>query len=154
MRCGKWKSKSLSNQRKSCQGFTLLEVIIALGIVAVGILSVARVIGGYAETTFTLNQRVVANWVAANRLETLRILAARPEPGSSRGTEEMEDRTWYFRETITTTADPSLFRIDIIVFSDKEETDEAGTMFGYLRDVTFTPVPVPDSGGGASNNES
>lgn len=144
MKCTKWKSKSLSNYRKSCQGFTLLEVIIALGIVSVGILSVSRVITGYAETTATLEQRVVANWIAANRLETLRILASKPEPGSSRGSEEMAGRLWYFRENITTTADPSLFRIDIVVFTDREATEEAGNMFGYLRDTTY--VPTLDSG--------
>ncbi len=134
---------------RSCRGFTLLEVIIALGIVAVGILAVSRAITGYAGTTATLETRMVANWVAANRLETLRIFAAKPVVGTERGSEEMAERVWYFSETISITADPLLFRVDIIVFVDRDATDEVGTLTGYLLDTpeiiktSIPPTPEP-----------
>lgn len=135
-----------------CQGFTLLEVIIALGIVAVGILAVSRAITGYAETTATLEQRMVANWVAANRLETLRILAIKPVPGTEQGSEEMAERVWYFRETTSTTADPLLFRLDVVVFTDRDETEEAGMLTGYLLDtpkvINTEIAPAPGLDGG------
>jgi len=124
-----------------CRGFTLLEVIIALGIVAVGILAVSRAITGYAGTTATLETRMVANWVAGNRLETLRMLAAKPVPGTEHGSEEMAERVWYFSETTSITADPLLFRVDITVFADKDETEEAGTLTGYLLDM---PEAIPN----------
>ncbi|NOY16033.1 MAG: type II secretion system minor pseudopilin GspI [Gammaproteobacteria bacterium] len=134
-----------------CQGFTLLEVIIALGIVAVGILAVSRAITGYAETTATLEQRMVANWVAANRLETLRMLASKPVPGTDNGSEEMAGRVWYFREATTVTADPYLFRIDITVYIDKGETEEVGQLYGYLLDtpeiINTEVTPSPGLGG-------
>ncbi|MEA1888788.1 MAG: type II secretion system minor pseudopilin GspI [Pseudomonadota bacterium] len=150
MRCGKWKSVQCSNRPGLCRGFTLLEVIIALGIVAVGILAVSRVITGYAETTATLEQRMVANWVAANRLEELRMLADKPVPGATHGSEEMADRLWYFRETFSTTADPLLFRVDVIVFTDRDETDQAGMLTGYLLDapeiISTNIAPSPRAG--------
>ena len=151
MRWGKWKSAPLSNAGtisanrcgSHCRGFTLLEVIIALGVVAVGILAVSRAVSGYVETTYTLEQRMVANWVAANRLEMLRIQKIVAEPGSSKGVEVMAGRTWHFRETITKTADPYLFRIDIVVYADKDETDEVGFLHGYLlNEPTLTPAPA------------
>jgi len=142
MRCGKWKSGPLSKSWKNCQGFTLLEVIIALGIVAIGILAVSRVITGFAETTITLEQRMLAGWVASNRLETLRILKSSPVPGTTHGSEEMADQVWYFRETTTVTADPYLFRVDITVFTDQEETEEAGSLYGYLLNSAELTVPV------------
>ncbi len=151
MRCGKWKSVRCSKRPGLCQGFTLLEVIIALGIVAVGILAVSRAITGYAETTATLEQRMVANWVASNRLETLRMLASKPVPGMDNGSEEMAGRVWYFRETISTTADPLLFRVDVTVFTDKDETDEVGKLTGYLLDapeiINTEVTPSPGLGG-------
>ncbi len=142
MRCVKWKSGPLSKNRKNCQGFTLLEVIIALGIVAVGILAVSRAITGFAETAFSLEQRMIAGWVASNRFETLRILKSSPVPGTTHGSEEMADRVWYFRETTTTTADPYLFRIDITVFADEEETEEVGSLYGYLLNEAGLNLPV------------
>ena len=135
MSCVKLKSRPSTKHWKSNQGFTLLEVIIALGIVAIGILAVSRVITGFAETTISLEQRLLANWVASNRLETHRIYKTSPVVGVTRGSEQMADQTWYFREKITVTADPLLFRIDITVFRDKEETEEVGELYGYLLDV-------------------
>jgi general secretion pathway protein I len=122
-------------------------VIIALGIVAVGILAVSRAITGFAETTLTLEQRMVASWVASNRLETHRILKTPPVVGTSHGSEEMAGRVWYFRETTTTTADPNLFRLDIIVFTDRDETEEAGSIYGYTLnyDAVNQPIITGDS---------
>lgn len=141
MRCGKWKSRPLNNYGKNCQGFTLLEVIIALGIVAVGILAVSQAVTGYVDTTIELEQRMVANWVAANRLENQRISGSTTVPGITRGIEEMADRVWYFRETVTATADPFLFRVDIAVFADQGETVEAGGMSGYLLNANDQASP-------------
>ncbi len=144
MRCGKWKSVCCSKRPGLCQGFTLLEVIIALGIVAVGILAVSRAITGYAGTVAALEQRMVANWVAASRLETLRMLDIKPVIGTDEGSEEMAGRSWYFRETISTTADPLLFRLDVVVFADRNNTEEVGMLTGYLLDtpeIINTSIP-------------
>ena len=140
MSCRNWKLKPLTRGCKNgggcrsrhCSGFTLLEVIIALGVVAVGILAVSRAVTGYVETTTALEQRMVANWVASNRLATLRIQKITPLPGTSKGVEEMAGRAWYFSETITATADPYLFRVDIVVYTDSAESDEVGSLHGYL----------------------
>lgn len=137
MNWGKWKSGQASN----CRGFTLLEVIVALGIVTVGVLAIARAVTGYVETTSVLKQRMVGNWVAANRLESLRILKITPVLGSTHGSEEMAGRVWYFRETITATSDPLLFRVEITVFTDKDETTEAGNMFGYVLNANEVLIP-------------
>ena len=142
MRCGKWKSAQLRSSLKTCRGFTLLEVIISLGIVAVGILAVSRAITGFAGTTLSLEQRMVAGWVASNRLETHRILKTTPVVGTTHGSEEMAGHVWYFRETTTTTADPSLFRLDIVVFTDPDETEEAGNMYGYLLNYEAVNQPI------------
>lgn len=135
-------------------GFTLLEVIVALGIVAVGILGVARAMNGYVDTTSALEQRVVASWVAANRLEYLRISKAIPVAGETRGTDRMGGRTWYFRETTTATADPLLFRIDISVYADKEQTDEVGRMTGYLLNNEVVDEPGNQSISGTNTSRS
>jgi general secretion pathway protein I len=142
MRCGKWKSTQLRISLKNCRGFTLLEVIISLGIVAVGILAVSRAITGFAGTTLTLEQRMVASWVASNRLETHRILKTTPVVGTTHGSEEMAGHVWYFSETTTSTADPNLFRLDIVVFTDRDETEEAGNMYGYLLNYEAVNQPV------------
>jgi general secretion pathway protein I len=146
MSCEKLKSgRTPIKHCKNNRGFTLLEVIIALGIVAVGILAVSRVIAGFADTTFSLEQRLLANWVASNQLESLRILKVKPVVGVTHGAEQMADRTWYFRQKTSTTADPFLFRIDITVYADKDETEEVGELYGYFLDLEQLNLPIVTS---------
>ena len=142
MSCEKLKSRPSNKRWKNSRGFTLLEVIIALGVVAVGILAVSKAITGFAETTISLEQRLLANWVASNRLETLRIQKIIPVVGVSHGSEQMASQTWFYREKITATADPLLFRVDITVYADKEETEEVGSLYGYLLDVKKLNLPI------------
>lgn len=117
---------------RNCQGFTLLEVIVALGIVSVGILGVSRAMSGHITTLNHTEQRVLAYWVASNQLESLRIAGTQPIVGTVTGNESMGGRSWYYQQQTQPTADPLLFRIDVKVFSDVNSEEAVGEMFGYL----------------------
>lgn len=118
---------------RNMRGFTLLEVIVALGIVSVGILAVSRAMTGYVGSLANAEDRVVANWVAVNQLETLRLTNIRPVAGTGSGVEEMAGRMWRFETTTSATADEALFRVDVRVFAAGDDESEAGSVFGYLR---------------------
>ena len=121
------------------QGFTLLEVIVALGIVAVGILAASKAMSGHANTLLASEERVVAYWVAANQLEYARIIKTIPVAGENSGKVDMAERTWFYREKTTATADPHLFRVDLTVFTDESEEDQVGYLFGYLSSKLKRP---------------
>jgi general secretion pathway protein I len=114
------------------RGFTLLEVIVALGIVSVGILAVSQAMVKHADSAAWLEQRTAGLWVATNRLETLRIRRTDPVAGETKGSEQMAGRTWYYREHIRATADPLLYRVDVRVSLDEAGEQEAASLFGYL----------------------
>jgi len=128
-RSRKIKSDPVSGER----GFTLLEVIVALGIVTVGILAVSKAMSGHANTLLGSEERMIGYWVAANQLEYARIIKTIPVAGENRGRVDMADRTWFYREATSPTADPRLFRVDINVFTDEKEEDQVGYLFGYLK---------------------
>ena len=113
------------------RGFTLLEVIVALGIVSAGIFAITATLSSYIGTVASLEERVIGSLVAANRLDTLRIVGNDPAVGEVSGTDSMAGRTWYYRQIIKTTPDPALFRVDITVFSDSDLTQQAAAMFSY-----------------------
>ncbi len=125
----KIKSDSLACER----GFTLLEVIVALGIVTVGILAVSKAMSGHANTLLGSEERMIGYWVAANQLEYARIIKTIPVAGENHGRVDMADRTWFYREATSPTAEPRLFRVDINVFTDEKEQDQVGYLFGYLK---------------------
>lgn len=64
-------------------GFTLIEVLIALAIVAVALGAVMRAIGALASDTDTARMRLLALWSADNALGAIRIAATWPPVGAS-----------------------------------------------------------------------
>ncbi|KVP21397.1 type II secretion system minor pseudopilin GspI [Burkholderia ubonensis] len=64
-------------------GFTLIEVLIALAIVAVALGAVMRAIGALASDTDTARMRLLALWSADNALGAIRIAASWPPVGAS-----------------------------------------------------------------------
>lgn len=53
-------------------GFTLLEIVIALAIVAIAMLALSESISQSANVTNEVEKRLFASWLAANQIERLR----------------------------------------------------------------------------------
>lgn len=54
--------------RNTCGGFTLMEVLVALAIIAVVLVTCQQAIGLQARNLATMQQRVYAQWVGLNTL--------------------------------------------------------------------------------------
>lgn len=122
-------------------GFTLLEILVALFIVAIGIAAVSKATGSTISTVQKVENRLMANWVASNQLSELRLSRIWPSANESDSTVEYAGRTWYVKQNTITTTDPDILRVDIQVFTDSGYSDSAGNMFGYLvRHVTPSPT--------------
>ena len=79
---------------KKNTGFTLLEVMVALFIVAVALGGAIKVIGNASQNAARLADRTFANWVALNQMAELRIKGEWPRVGETKGEQEMSGRTW------------------------------------------------------------
>ncbi len=126
--------------KKVSAGFTLLEILAALLIVAVGLGAVSKVIGSTAVVLQISEERLIGSWVASNHLAELKLSRVWPAASESDQQTTMGGRTWYLRQKITTTTDPDLLRIDVDVFSDTDHERMAARMFGYL--ARYVP-PLP-----------
>jgi len=107
-------------------GFTLMEVMVALAIVAIAL---AAIIKGSSEMTANaayLRDRTMANWVAANVLTELQITGIW-ETDTRRGVETMGGSDWDWEARISTTDNPTLRRVDVRVFAAEDEPGRART---------------------------
>ena len=85
---------------KTLQGFTLLEVLVALAVAGIGLAAVIKVAGGNAYNAQYLQERTLAQWVAMNQLAVVRGLNELPDKGKTSGQEELGGRTWYWRQEV------------------------------------------------------
>ena len=82
--------------RSNHSGFTLIEVMIALLIVSVGVVSVIDATNKYTVAQVELEKKVLAGWVASNALAIARFdsLTDRVKQGNTRSTVKMGGHQW------------------------------------------------------------
>ena len=117
-------------------GFTLVEVMVALAVVAVALPALLVTLSQQLDGLRYLEDRTHAQWVAANRLAELRLVVGAKgslQTGLVSGTEEMAGRSWYWWSEGVETEVPGFFRYEIVV-SDQEdgEASPIHTLDGYL----------------------
>lgn len=100
------------------RGFSLLENLIALAIVAVALSAAVRAGTQAIDTGETLAQRTLARWVAQNRLVELRVQPAPPAPGHSSGEAVQGRYRFLWEQTVAPTAQPAWRTVDIVVRDD------------------------------------
>mgnify|MGYP002619572512 CR=1 FL=1 len=118
-------------RRSAPRGFTLLECLVALAILAVAMTAALRAMGSTAQSTATVREHTLASWVAQNRLAELRALEAWPAVGNSQGRAVQAGRQYVWRERIERTPNPLFRRVEIQVFEAGGEVPLA-TLSGFV----------------------
>lgn len=113
------------------RGFSLLEVMVALAIAAIGLAAVSQAMQVNIDAASRIRQRTLATWVAANRMAELRMLRQFTTSGKNTGQSQMGDLVWRFEETFDSTPDPNIARVDIQVYP-AEGNQVSAALSGYL----------------------
>lgn len=114
------------------RGFTLLEVLVALAVLAVALGALIESGTQQAKTRAGVRDQTLALWVAANAVETLRLREPWPAVGERTGQARMGNRSWFWRMTISQTEEARIRRIDARVFSDDDAELPAATLSAFL----------------------
>ena len=105
----------------TAHGFTLIELMVALVIVAI-VATTVLVQGGDAVTqTYSIERRAIARWAAENAIERTRLrqmVARKPlGTGVQRHRVNLGSREWLVVEEVMGTAHPTLWRVEYSVFA-------------------------------------
>ena len=118
---------------KNNAGFTLLEVMVALFIVAVAMGGAIKVIENSAQNTSRMADKTFANWVAMNKITELRLNSEWPKLGTVKGESEMSDRKWKWEQNTIKTDDEKVKRVELSVWGEKDnDQNPFVTVVGFL----------------------
>jgi len=115
-------------------GFTLLEVLVALAVLALSMGAAIKAVSDYTNNQAYLRDRTIAIWVARNVLVRFQVENEWPDVGERKGTEEMGHREWRWLGVISQTDEVELRRLDVKVFTLESEDDELpiSVLSGFL----------------------
>lgn len=103
-------------QRDKSSGFTLVEVLVAMTIVAVSLFAALRVATQGTIQVDALRTRLFAGWVAADRLAEHHARGDWLAVGVLGGVQRQGNLELGWREQISATPNPAFRRVDIYVF--------------------------------------
>jgi len=133
-------------------GFTLVEVMVALAVVAVALPALMFSLHQQIDGTVYLRDKSIAHMVAANKLTEVRIMAKASErllKGKDSGSTMFADREWSWRLDSKETELPNFYRVEIKVSDAREESDTSlYTLVGYLSaELKFDDIANNTVGG-------
>lgn len=114
------------------RGFTLVEVLVALAVLAIALAAIMRTMAQAIDTTATLREHDVALWVAQNRLAEHMMRRDWPGVDTTNGDAEMGGQKWFWREQVIATPEPKMRRIEITIRRTADSKDSSAKLVGYL----------------------
>jgi general secretion pathway protein I len=110
---------------RQVRGFTLLEVLVALAIVAMSVGALLGTVTSSASNVIYLKDKTLAEWVALNRLTEVRIDKNMPDKGKRTGNTVMAGMRWEWEEEVVELPIKGMFRIDVRAHSTGEFVDDS-----------------------------
>ncbi len=131
-------SDRLRNQPKQ-RGFTMIEVLVALVIIAVALAASIRAVGSMANTAKDLHQRLLAGWSADSVLANLQLTHTWPTSGTRRFDCPQGNLALICVETSSQTPNPLFMSVDISVY-DSDSSTRLAQLVTVVANETQRPL--------------
>lgn len=128
-------------------GFTLIEVMVAVGVIAIALPALLFSMMAQIDGTAYLRDKLQAQWVAENILEEVRIQnrlnGAVPEADKN-GEEDLGSRKWYWKMRSKAFAQKELsdiYGIEVSIWLDRDKSDDPlATVVAIVRKHKKDPI--------------
>jgi general secretion pathway protein I len=132
-------------------GFTLLEAMVALVIVALGMMAVNTQLNRYAIGTLYIEQKTLASWIASNKIADLSVGNVWPAIDEYDEEVDFAGRHWLCRIEVSETDVANLHRVDVSVALADDPERVLHKVSGLIEPPApsgFPPLQWSVAGGG------
>jgi general secretion pathway protein I len=102
------------------RGFTLVEILVAVAILAIALAATTRAAGLATDGARETRARLLATWAAGNRVAEMRARDLFPMPAVTTATVEQGGLSLVLEETVADTPNPTIRRVDLAVSDARE----------------------------------
>ena len=114
------------------RGFTLIEILVAIAILAVALAATTRAANVATDGALETRHRLLATWAAENRLAEIRARRLFPMTATTRYEATQGGFPLVIHETVSETANPVIRKVDLGV-ADARDPDRVLTQLtGYV----------------------
>jgi len=129
------------SRRHLAAGFTLVEVLVALVVVAIGLAALMLAVSGTARTSGYLRDKAIAQWIGLNRLTEVRLNTNKFGTNTDASEVTFANRTWHYDTRYFDTSFTSMKRVSVRVYAGDKKTKGGplAEVAGYLSSSLSPP---------------
>lgn len=129
----------MNKYNRSSLGFTLIEVLVALTVIAIALGALIKASGNHASSAGYIKQKTLSHYVGMNEIALLQAQQKWPALGKTHKSTEMAEFEWFWTIEVLKVIDPITLKpskltrqIQLTVYTDKDREHSASRLVAYL----------------------
>ena len=141
---------------KPDKGFTLIEVMVALAIIAIALSSLIKASGSHTSSAAYLKSKTLAHYVAMNEVAELHTKKRWPDLGTTQNSTEMAGHEWFWTREVAKTGDESgnIRGLKFTVYLDEDRTRSLAQVQAFISNPAKNQPTLTNTNNTGTGNQS
>lgn len=142
---------SVRSSLRSQKGFTLIEVMVALAIIAIALASLIKASGSHTRSASYLKSKTLAHYVALNEIAKIQVKRKWPSIGTKKKSSEMAGIEWFWISEVGKTRSDDIRSIKFNIYQDEQRTRSLAQAQAFIANPALTNAASPNVNSSANN---